>query len=68
MQCPACGAEIRTVELGDGSKVRIDARSTLGKGPRRYIVESENAAQAYPASPTFEGAAHADHRDSCEAR
>lgn len=67
MQCPACGAEIRTVDTPDG-KVRIDARSELGKGPHRYVVEPEDRSRAVPVSESYAGDAHSDHRFSCEAR
>lgn len=68
MQCPACGAEVRTVELPDGAAVRIDARSEFGKGPNRYMVDGEDASKASPVAESWEGSAHSDHRFSCPSR
>lgn len=68
MQCPACGAEVRTVELPDGGTVRIDIRSEVGKGPNRYMVDGEDADKASPVAANWEGEAHNDHRFSCPSR
>lgn len=67
MQCPSCGSEIRAVKLPDGRQVTIVARSELGAGPDRYIVDSEDAGKATPVSPRFVGSAHSDHSVVCGA-
>lgn len=67
-QCPACHEEVRTVRLPDGAKVRINAYSEFGKGPHRYVLDSESDDLARLASSTYEGYAHPDHATSCPAR
>lgn len=52
--------------LPDGRRVTIDERSEFGRGPNRYMVESEDLGRARPVSPNFDGQAHGDHSITCE--
>jgi hypothetical protein len=68
MNCPACGAEIVSVNLPDGEQKTLDAHAQAYSGPDRYMIEGEDASKARPVSPTVDGYAYGDHDVTCPAK
>lgn len=64
--CILCGVPVHVGFTPNGRRVILERSGDAIPGEGRYLVDDDDPRTVRPVTPTYEGFAHRDHRQTCK--